>query len=109
MDDDRLEPPRTKEQLALEVAEALDDLDGFPFYVKVVRKYPEPYIRSALSKALSVPENRIRKSRGALFNWLIRNQDKYPGISQTPETDKSQPFPRFSTPEVRRTFHSMIK
>jgi hypothetical protein len=65
--------PRThQEELALELALTLHDRKGLPFYLSCVKAYPEPFLRRVLSKVMRIPDNKIKKSRGALFNFLAR-------------------------------------
>jgi hypothetical protein len=65
--------PKTKEDLlALDVATALQDTDNLPYYLSICRKYPEPVIRKILGEVKEVPKDKIKKSRGALFNHLIQ-------------------------------------
>ena len=67
--------PKTREEsLALEIAEKLGDQKNAPFYLKMAETYSEHRIREVLEKVERVPEERIRVSRGALFNWLIHNE-----------------------------------
>jgi hypothetical protein len=73
MADLRFQPQSREEALAQELAERLGDPEGLPFYLKVARRYSETNIRSILSRVLEYPPERIQKSRGALFNWLIRH------------------------------------
>ncbi len=64
--------PHTREEsLAQELAERLGDPEGLPLYRKVAIQFTEPSIRQILRRVLEVPDERIRTSRGALFNWLI--------------------------------------
>jgi hypothetical protein len=78
MADHRFQPQSREEALAQELAERLGDPDGLPFYLKVARRYSETFIRSMLSRVLEYPPERIQKSRGALFNWLIRHHGDHP-------------------------------
>ena len=65
--------PQTEEELlALDLAHALDDLPNLACYLSLTKKYPEYLIRRTLAVVKAVPQNKIRKSRGALFNFLIR-------------------------------------
>jgi DNA-binding MarR family transcriptional regulator len=64
---------QTREDLlARDLAEALNDLPGFPLYLTLARKYPESFLREKLSEAKSIPAKKIKKSRGAFFNYLIQ-------------------------------------
>ena len=65
--------PQTREEyLAQELAERLGDLQGLLLYLKVARRYTEASMRHILGRVMEVPDERIRTSRGALFNWLIQ-------------------------------------
>ena len=66
--------PNTREEaLAQELAARLGDPDGLPVYMKIATRYPESVIRQMLGRALAVPQDRIRTSRGALFTWLMHH------------------------------------
>jgi DNA-binding transcriptional MocR family regulator len=69
--------PRTKtEQLALELAEALNDQNGLALYLSYTKKYPESFLRRILGVVKKIPNEKIKKSRGALFNHLIQKYAK---------------------------------
>ncbi len=61
-----------QEKLALEIAHDLNDMDSLHSHRKMVMMYSEDYLREKLHKALSVPEQKIRKSRGALYTSLVQ-------------------------------------
>lgn len=58
-------------RLANEIAETLKDRDALPLFLAYTRKYQEGHLRRVLEKVMSIPEGSIRKSRGALFTFLI--------------------------------------
>lgn len=60
------------ESLARDLAESLDDMDSLPFYRHVTAIYPEDILRQVQAKVLSFPRHKIRKTRGALFNSLLK-------------------------------------
>ena len=65
--------PKTKEDLlALDIASGLHDLENLALYLSYCKKFPEPLIRKTLGKVKEIPDKKIRKSRGALFNYLIQ-------------------------------------
>ncbi|WAC07987.1 MAG: hypothetical protein OS130_01950 [Thermodesulfobacteriota bacterium] len=65
--------PKTRtEYLALELAEALKDPKGLGLYISYSNKFPEPLLRRVLSEVKQIPDKKIKKSRGALFNHLIQ-------------------------------------
>ena len=65
-----------KETFAKELAEILNDTDALSLYFNFVEKYPESLLREVLAKTLAIPDEKIRKTRGALFNYLIKQHDK---------------------------------
>jgi hypothetical protein len=67
--------PRTREEeLALELALTLQDRKGLPFYIHCAREYPEPFLRGVLHNVMEIPDYKIKRSRGALFNYLVRKE-----------------------------------
>lgn len=68
----RFKPKTRQELLALDLAEALNDRNGLPFYLSLSKKYPEALLRKVLGEVKEIPDRKIRKSRGALFNHLIQ-------------------------------------
>jgi biotin operon repressor len=70
-------PPETKEELlASDMAEMLDDQRNIRQYLSYARKYPESVLREFLSQAQQTPSHRIRKSRAALFAYLVKQYDQ---------------------------------
>jgi len=67
----RVIPTDGEEKLARELAKALDDERNLAFYRYAVTHYPEAFLRKTLSIVKDVPYEKIRKSRGALFNYLL--------------------------------------
>ncbi len=70
-----LKPKTTEYFLAVDIAEALHDPQGLPLYLSYAKKYPENLLRRVLGEVKEVPVEKIKKTRGALFNHLI--QKKY--------------------------------
>jgi biotin operon repressor len=70
--------PRTREELlAVDLAKALDDYKGLLLYISFAKKYPESLLRKILGQVKEIPQEKIKKSRGALFNYLVqRNNGK---------------------------------
>lgn len=65
-------PGNEKELLALDLADALDDRDNLPLYLSYAKRYPEPLLRSVMGEVKEIPSNKIKRSRGALFNHLVQ-------------------------------------
>ena len=69
--------PRTREELlALDLASALSDTKGLRLYLSYAKRYPESLLRKVLGEVKEIPEERIRKSRAALFNHIVRKHAK---------------------------------
>lgn len=67
----------TKEELlALDLAEGLNDRPNLGFYISACRKHSESFLRKIYSEVKEVPLSKIKKSKGALFNYLIQKYDK---------------------------------
>lgn len=65
--------PTTKEELlAKDLAIELGDQSGFQFYLVVAKVYPESLLRAIASQVRQTPLGEIKKSRGALFNHLLK-------------------------------------
>ncbi len=63
---------QTKEdKLALEIAQALNDLDALACYQSFTKKYTEEFLKKVLMRVLSIPDDKIRRTRGALFTYLV--------------------------------------
>lgn len=77
-------PKNKQELLALDLAEALNDYQGLPLYLSYSKKYPETLLRKVLGKVKEIPDRKIKKSRGALFNHLIQ---KY--VQKTPHNSRN--------------------
>lgn len=69
-------PISREELLAKDLATALKDREGFPLYLSYSKRYPESLLRKVLGEVQEIPDARIKKSRGALFNHLIQKYAK---------------------------------
>lgn len=58
--------------LAFELAEQLKDEKSLAQYLIMVRKYKASFLNNVLAEVLRTPQKKIRKSRGALFTYLIK-------------------------------------
>lgn len=61
-------------KLANEIAETLKDWGALPLYLQYTKKFQESFLRKLLARVMSVEETKIRRSRGALFTFLINQQ-----------------------------------
>ena len=68
--------PSEEERLAFQVAEGLGDVKNLRLYESYCKRYPTEIILTAYVRAREVSPDKIKKSRGALFNFLVQ---KYGG------------------------------
>lgn len=66
------EPKTREELLAMDIADGLADQHRQCRYLSLAHQYPEYVLRQLLSEVKQVPDIRIRKSRVALFNHLLK-------------------------------------
>ncbi len=62
--------------LANELADTLDDKVSLHAYLSYADKYKEEYLMEILEKVMSIPQEDIRKTRGALYTYLIHHHAK---------------------------------
>ncbi len=63
------------DKLAFEIATTLEDMDALPLHQQFTQKYSESFLRKKLMRVLSIPERKIKRSRAALFNFLIQQHE----------------------------------
>lgn len=64
--------PSSEERFAHQLAEGLDDLQNVKLYRSYVRRFPSSLLLKAYLRAKEPHPQKIRKSRGALFNYLVQ-------------------------------------
>lgn len=62
--------------LAYELADALNDHESLALYISFTQKYQEDFLRKILAKVMSIPDKKIRRTRGALFTYLVLHHAK---------------------------------
>lgn len=66
--------PRTREELlAADLAHGFQDSRNVSRYLQYAHRYPEPFLRRLLSEVRAVPEAKIKRSRAALFTYLLNH------------------------------------
>ncbi len=60
-----------QELLAHDIAEALNDPNHYTIYLSYTKQYSESFLRRVLAETKMTPDRKIRKSRSALFNYLV--------------------------------------
>jgi hypothetical protein len=71
-------PRNADESLALEIAEAFNDARHLATYLKVCARRNRSVVYRAYRETMAIPSHRIRKSRRAIFFFILRaNERKY--------------------------------
>ncbi len=71
-----------EKSLAYELAQALNDMESLQVYIGFAEKYQEPFLRRLLTKVMSLPDEKIKRTRGALFTYLIKQHGSVQGNSR---------------------------
>jgi hypothetical protein len=69
---DNWKPKTKRDHLAFMIAKAFNDLDQINLYSNYCKKYSLRVIFKAFSEAKSFPKERIKKSRAAIFFYLVK-------------------------------------
>lgn len=64
-------------KLAQEIADTLKDRDSIALHLQYVRRYKEEFLRKTLAKVMALDESKIKKSRAALYTFLINQSSHY--------------------------------
>lgn len=68
----KLKESANKLELATYLARELGDEENLACYVALTSRYSRDYLEDTLAQVKSVPEEQIRKSRGALYVYLLK-------------------------------------
>jgi len=69
--------PKSKEELlAFDISKALNDSKNFTLYLSYAKKYQESLLRKILGDVKEMPAAKIKSSRSALFNYLLKKYAK---------------------------------
>ena len=63
--------------VAKEIAEGLNDTKNIRYYFSVALDHSERYLMDIYRKVRETPDHRIKKSRGALFTYLVKKYDHF--------------------------------
>jgi len=69
-------PKTAADALALEIAQAFSDEARLPFYRQVCAAHDRSVVYRAFRETLDMPVAHIKKSRKALFIYLLRSYDQ---------------------------------
>ncbi|MGP8321424.1 MAG: hypothetical protein ACT6FE_03750 [Methanosarcinaceae archaeon] len=67
---------RTKEDLALKIAKSFNEEKDVKLYLYMTKHYKETAINKAYENTMKVPDEKIKKTRSALFFFLVKKYDK---------------------------------
>lgn len=65
-----------EQKLAFELADSMNDRESLQAYISFTKRYTEGFLRKIQAKVLSIPEDKIRKTRGALFTYLVKQHEQ---------------------------------
>lgn len=60
-----------EQRIAYDIARTLNDLDSITLHLQFARKYQESFLREQLNKVMAIDPANIKKSRAALYTFLI--------------------------------------
>jgi len=60
-----------EQEFAVHLAETLDDMKSLMTYERFVEKYAESFLEEILEIVIKTPKQRIKRSRGAYFTFLV--------------------------------------
>ena len=63
-------------ELAMDIAAALADQENIALYISYCQKYPMSLLKRVVGEVREIPPEKIKKSRGALFNYLVQKYAK---------------------------------
>lgn len=63
-------------KLAYDIASTLNDLDNLKVHEEFTQTYQEDFLQKMLNKVMSIPERKIKKTRGALFTYLVQRNGR---------------------------------
>lgn len=68
--------PSKGEELANEIAKEFREEEQVNLYQHICQQYDDAVVRSAFADAMKVPSEKIKKSRSALFFYLLKTNGK---------------------------------
>ena len=65
------EKPTSKDELAMDIAKTFKEEHRTDLYRYIFQKHDESTIRRAFEETIKVPDSKIKKSKSALFFYLL--------------------------------------
>ena len=72
----QFKPRNESDLLAVDMATMLHDEKNLALYRSYCKKYPSSLLRKVMDEVKQLPHRKIKKSRGALFNYLVQTYAK---------------------------------
>lgn len=72
----QFKPRNESDLLAVDIATLLHDQKNLALYRSYCKKYPSSLLRKVMDEVKQLPPEKIKKSRGALFNYLVQTYAK---------------------------------
>ncbi len=63
-------------QLAVEIAQTLNDTNALDLHIRFAEKYSEKFLREKLKQVMETPPEKIRATRARFYNYLIQQHEK---------------------------------
>ena len=63
--------------LARDLSEGLNDAKSIRFYFSMALEHSEQFLREIYRKVMETPQHKIKKSRGALFVFLVKKYEHF--------------------------------
>lgn len=64
-------------KLACEIADALNDMDSLEIHISFAESFNESVLRKIFNRVMSIPEDKIKRTRGALYTYLVKNHGRF--------------------------------
>lgn len=84
-------PHSKREYLALMMAQAFHDEAQVRLYLQACQKYSLQIVYRAFAEAKSVPDAQVRKSRAAIFFYLLKRYSYDPPSQPSPGAEAGNP------------------
>ena len=64
-------------KLAYEIADGLGDMESLDVHIAFALSYNESVLRKYFNKVMSIPEDKIKRTRGALYTYLVKQHGRF--------------------------------
>jgi hypothetical protein len=64
-------------KLAYEIAEGLNDMESLEVHIAFAESYNESVLRKYFNRVMAIPEDKIKRTRGALYTYLVKQHGRF--------------------------------